>query len=294
MEMHQVRYFLAVSRELNFSRAADACNVAQPSLTRAIKKLEEELGGPLFTRERGHVRLTEFGDLMLPHLEQIFDVGAIARNEADGFRTLERAPVRLGAMCTINPSRVVGFLERLRAEIPMLDLTVREGAAGELVDEMMSGELDVALIGLPSFPDRLDARPLYSERYLIAFPEGHRFGDMPAVPLDELDGEDYLLRSNCEYGANAEEFLGGPRPYKVNIVYRSEREEWIQAMILCRRGCAVMPEFLPRLPGIATRVLVEPDLERVVSLVTVAGRQFSPPVQRLLKIARTHAWTEAS
>ena len=154
MEMHQVRYFLAVSRELNFSRAADTCNVAQPSLTRSIKKLEAELGGPLFVRERGHIRLTEFGDLMRPHLEQILEVRAIARNEADGFRTLERAPVRLGAMCTISPSRVVGFLERLRAEIPTLDLTVREGAAGELVDEMMSGELDVSLIGLPSFPDR--------------------------------------------------------------------------------------------------------------------------------------------
>ena len=117
---------------------------------------------------------------------------------------------------------------------------------------------------------------------------------MPAVPLRELDGEDYLLRSQCEFAANADEFLGGPRPYKVNIVYRSEREEWIQAMILCGRGCAVMPEFLPRLPGIATRVLVEPDLKRVVSLVTVAGREFSPPTQRLMKIARAYPWIGAS
>ena len=172
MEMHQVRYFLAVSQELNFSRAADACNVAQPSLTRAIKKLEQELGGPLFNRERGRVRLTEFGDLMRPHLEQILEVGKTVRNEADGFRTLDRAPVRLGAMGTINPSRVVGFLDRLRTEIPTLDLSVHEATGGRLVEEMLAGDLDVALIGLPSFPERLNAAPLYKERYVISFSRG--------------------------------------------------------------------------------------------------------------------------
>ena len=293
MEMHQIRYFLAVSDQLNFSRAADSCNVAQPSLTRAIKKLEEQLGGPLFDRERGRVRLTEFGRLIHPHLQQIFEASKTVLDEANGFRTLERAPVRLGAMGTINPSRVIGFLDRLRTDIPTLDLSVHEATGGRLVEEMLAGDLDVALIGLPSFPDRLNAMPLYKERYVICFREGHRFGDMSAVPLRELDGIDYLLRSHCEFAANAEDFLGGPRPYKVNVVYRSEREEWIQAMILCGRGCAVMPESLPRLPGILTRALVEPDLARVVSLVTVAGRQFSPTVQHLTKIARSYPWVES-
>ena len=142
MEMHQVRYFLAVSKELNFSSAAKACNVAQPSLTRAIKKLEGELGGPLFDRGRSRVRLTEFGKLMSPHLEKIFDASKTVRSEANEFRTLERAPVKLGAMGTINPSRVVGFLDRLRSEIPSLDLSVREANGGQLVEEMMAGDLD--------------------------------------------------------------------------------------------------------------------------------------------------------
>ena len=291
MQLHQVRYFLAVCEKANFTHAADACHVAQPSLTRAIKKLETELGGPLFERNRGRVRLTDFGILMKPHFERIVSASTIIRTEAEEFHTLERAPVRLGAMGTINPTRVVGFLQNLLQEVPTLDLTVHEATGERLVEEMMSGQLDVALIGLPKFPDRLDARPLYDERYVIAFPDGHRFEAMPAVPLRELDGEDYLLRSHCEFAANAEDFLGAPRPYKVNVVYRSEREEWIQAMILCGRGCAVMPEYLPRLPGINARTFIDPEIMRTVYLVTVAGRQFSPPIQRLISIARTYSWT---
>lgn len=72
MEMHQIRYFLAVCEELNFTRAAERCNVAQPSLTRAIKLLEEELGGQLFHRERANTHLSELGRLVKPHLEEVF------------------------------------------------------------------------------------------------------------------------------------------------------------------------------------------------------------------------------
>lgn len=82
MEMHQVRYFLAVARELNFTRAAEECNVAQPSLTRAIRQLEGELGGDLFRRERPQAQLTELGQRMLPHLRQCYDSAMNARSLA--------------------------------------------------------------------------------------------------------------------------------------------------------------------------------------------------------------------
>ena len=293
MEMHQVRYFLAVCETLNFTRAADHCGVAQPSLTRAIKKLEDELGGELFRRERSRTHLTDLGRLVKPHLESIYTASEAALVEAQDFQTLDKAPLRLGVMCTIGPGRLVGFFERLRRELPTLDLSLVERPGQQLIDEMMEGALDVALIGLPSFPDRLDTRPLYAERYVIGFPSGHRFESMSAVPLKELDREDYLLRVDCEFMDHFDE-LGLPKPFEVNVKYSSEREDWIQAMILAGMGCSVMPEYLPLLPGLGTRALIEPEVHREIRLVTVAGRRFSPAVRAVSEAARRHDWQAAA
>src|SRR5271155_535967 len=96
METHQVRYFLAVTRTLSFTRAAEECDVAQPSLTRAVKKLEDELGGPLFHRERARTHLTELGRAMLPHIEQSYLAAQSARALAEALKRGDVAPLRLG------------------------------------------------------------------------------------------------------------------------------------------------------------------------------------------------------
>ena len=106
MEMHQVRYFLAVARTLNFTRAAEECNVAQPSLTRAIRQLEGELGGDLFRRERPHAQLTELGQRMLPLLKQCYDSAMSARALASAIKKGEVGSLRLALSTTIDPSLV--------------------------------------------------------------------------------------------------------------------------------------------------------------------------------------------
>src|SRR4051794_2390419 len=250
MEMHQIRYFLAVADALNFTRAAELCNITQPTLTRAIQKLEDELGGLLFCRETRNTHLTELGRMMRPHLESILTTNEAALAEARQYRSLEKAPLRLGVMCTIGPTRLIGFFEQLRARIPTLDLRVTEGSAKQIVDALVAGEIDVALVALPSFPDRCVARPLFRERYTIAFPPGHRFEQMNAVPLRELDGEDYMQRVHCEFRYHFQA-LGLPPWGKVNVRFHSEREEWVQAMVLSGMGCAVMPEHLPLIHGLS-------------------------------------------
>src|SRR5581483_7198525 len=107
MEMHQVRYFLALCEELNFTRAAERCNVAQPSLTRAIKQLEEELGGALFHRERARTHLSELGNIVLPYLTQIYEQSRQVKELAGNFGRLENNVLKLGIMCTIAPRHLV-------------------------------------------------------------------------------------------------------------------------------------------------------------------------------------------
>ncbi|MDJ0948332.1 MAG: LysR family transcriptional regulator [Alphaproteobacteria bacterium] len=289
MEMHQVRYFLAVCETLNFTRAAEHCHVAQPSLTRAIHKLEDELGGLLFRRERNRTHLTDLGRLMRPHLRSVYESALAAQAEAEDFQKLEKAFLRLGVMSTIGPARLVGFIGRLRREIPSLDLQLHEAPGERLRDDLMQGEVDVALIGLPNYPERMNAIGLYDERYVIAFPKGHRFEDMASVTLAELDAEDYLQRIHCEFMDHFNQ-LGIPKPFAVNRRYSSEREDWIQAMVLAGMGCSIMPEYLPVLSGIGTRVIIDPAVKRTISLAHVAGRRFSPTVAAFMRLAQRFDW----
>src|SRR5262245_56938721 len=104
MEMQQIRYFLALCDELNFTRAAERCNVSHPALTRAIKLLEDELGGALFHRERANTHVSELGRLVKPHLQQIYAGAEDARRQAKDFIRLKKTPLRLGLMCTIAPT----------------------------------------------------------------------------------------------------------------------------------------------------------------------------------------------
>jgi DNA-binding transcriptional LysR family regulator len=289
MEMHQVRYFLAVCEALNFTRAAEACSVAQPSLTKAIKKLEDELGGELFRRERNQTHLTDLGNLMKPHIEAIFSASEAAKADADGFKSQDQASIKLGVMSTIGPSQMVGFIARLRDEIPQLELTIREAPGRDLVTALIDGEIEAGLVGLPELPDRLHALPLYRERYTVAFAKGHPFEQLNAVPVNALHERDYLKRVHCEFSDHFEA-LGAVKQFQVNVRYASEREDWIQAMVLAGMGCCIMPEFLPVLQGIASRPVIEPEVSRTISLVTAAGRPHSAALSAMTRLAKRYRW----
>src|SRR5690242_1001516 len=114
MDMHHIRYFLAVCETLNFTRAAEKCNVTQPALSRAIQQLEDEVGGLLFRRERNLTHMTDLGALLRPRLEQIMADVTSVKKDVKRFLTLEEANVTLGIMCTIGPTRFTGVLAEFR------------------------------------------------------------------------------------------------------------------------------------------------------------------------------------
>jgi DNA-binding transcriptional LysR family regulator len=292
MEMHQIRYFLAVCDTLNFTRAAEQCNVTQPALTRAIQKLEEELGGQLLRRERGLTHLTELGRLMQAHLAQILEQSDAAKTTARGFLKLEKAPLHLGLMCTIGPRRLIDFLSYLQRKNPGIELLMHEGTPGQLGQRLMAGELEVALFAQPTpLDERFDAHPLYRERFTVAFPPGHRFERSREVAVADLDGESYLGRLNCEYWDQLAALLRAKEAH-LTTPFRSEREDWIQTMILAGFGVSFLPEYSIIVDGVQTRPVCEPPVEREINVVTVAGRQFSPPVAALIRDIKTYNWPD--
>ncbi|MES1152416.1 MAG: LysR family transcriptional regulator, partial [Dongia sp.] len=272
MEMHQIRYFLAVCSTLNFTRAAEQCNVTQPALTRAIQKLEEEMGGLLFRRERKLTHLTDLGNLVRPQLEQVLKQSEQARSTAQSFLQLKDAPLRLGVMCTIGPVRFVSFLSRFGADHPGIEVSLTESVPDALMGMLMDGSLDVAITTAPEEPnERLDFRRLYEERFVVAFPPGHRYEALAEIPIKEIAGEAYLSRANCEYYERLEHALA-EQMVTVDDVFRSEREDWIQIMVMAGMGICFMPEFSAVLPGLCTRPISDPAVTRTVHLATVAGR----------------------
>ena len=291
MEMHQVRYFLAVCDLLNFTRAAERCNVSQPALTRAIKKLEEELDGPLFRRERNLTHLTELGRMMKPHLEQSLASTMAAMATAQEYQSLEKAPLKLGVMCTIGPNRLIGLMAKIRRDLPGIEMTLHDVVPGEMVERMLAGSLDVALFGLPEdLPERFDRRPLYRERYVVAFPPGHRFEKLNVIRLSDMNDESYLARLNCEYTDHIAGLLDKSK-VSLEIRYASEREDWVQSMILSGMGSTFLPEHLSLHPDLPMRLLAEPQITRQIELVTVAGRRFSPAVDAFVRLVETHNWS---
>lgn len=157
MEMHQIRYFLAVAETLNFTRAAEDCHVAQPSLSRAIHKLEVELGGDLFRRERNQTHLTDLGRGMQPLLRQAFDSAAAAKAQAASYNSAEHAPLRIGLSLTVCIDLIAPMLSELARAFPGLELNVVRIAGGEMIEVLKAGEIELCIAGnIDSDWDRLD------------------------------------------------------------------------------------------------------------------------------------------
>lgn len=289
MELQQIRYFLAVARRLNFRQAAEDCGVAQPSLTRGIKNLEEELGGPLLRREGRRSHLTELGKMMLPRLEQAFALTEIAKSEAADFSTMVNQSLHLGCMCTIAPRSIMSLIEFFSREAPMLTLKLSEASGRALRDRLLDGELDVAILALPRYDDQFDVTPLFTEDYVITFPKHHRFRELDEVRVDDLRGERYLRRLNCEYMDMFTE-TGAVYHYETDHRLQSEHETWVQAMVIAGLGCAIMPRSLAAHPELHSRPLIDPAVQRTISMVTIRGRRHTPIVDFFVKLCRRIRW----
>ena len=290
MEMSQIRYVLAAAKHLNFTKAAAECNVTQPALTKGVKALEDELGSPVFHREGRRIVTSDFGRSMIPHLQQIVDEAEATHMLAQNFRLLNKVPVRLGVMSTVGHLRLSRFLAQFDKRHDGLDLSVIEDSPLELRDKLMAGEIDVAyMTWSEKLEESFHTQTLYSERYVVVFPPEHRLGDLNAIPLQQLSGEKYVDRLACEMREMVMKVCEN-EGVELYARFRSEREDWVQAMVLAGIGFAFMPEYSVTLPGLLQRPLIDPTVERKIVAVTVPGRKYSPAVEALMRSTQSFAW----
>ena len=290
MEMHQLRYFLAAARALSFTRAAETCGVSQPALTTAIKKLETGLGSALFHRDGNRLRLSEFGRRMQPNLARIVEQTEMAETVAESFRLLNQEPIRLGVMSTIGPVGLSRFLASFEQDCPGVEVAVSESSPNRLADKLNADELDLAILNpRDGFGEGYRLEPLYTERYVVLLPPQHPLRERDGLTLQDLSEQPYVDRLSCEM----REMVMGmceSRGVKLYARFRSEREDWVQSMVMANIGFAFMPEYSVTHPDTVRRPLIDPAIERTISLVSLPGRRYSPAVAAFVRAVRARRW----
>lgn len=290
MELHQARYFLAVARTLNFTRAAEICNVTQPALTKGVQKLEQELGGQLIYRERHLTHLTDLGKAVLPMLERALASTESVRQLARQFQRRRVAPLAIGLAPSISASLVLEPIAEIRKFIPGLDVELREEPTNRLVELLLEGEVNVALVGdIDDMPERIDGWTLFCERYIAVLAPSHQLAHLPQIGIQALREATILDRCNCDVAAKFEHLLFPDSPPQHN--HRSGRDLHLQHLAAAGFGIVLTPEHMPRLPSLKALPIEGDPVWREVRLLVVHGRRYSPALDAFVKIARLRDWS---
>jgi LysR family hydrogen peroxide-inducible transcriptional activator len=193
MTLTELRYIVAVARERHFGRAAEACFVSQPTLSVAIKKLEEELAVKLFERGTSEVSVTLMGQAIVQQAQTVLEQAASIKEIAKRGQDPLQGPLRLGLIYTIGPYLLPELVKHVIALTPQMPLMLQENFTARLLDMLRSGELDCAIMAEP-FPDTgLAVAPLYDEPFMVAVPSHHPLADRASITSEELKQETMLL-----------------------------------------------------------------------------------------------------
>jgi DNA-binding transcriptional LysR family regulator len=291
MEMHQIRYFLAVARTLSFTQAAEECHVAQPSLSRAIIKLEEELGGDLFRRERRLTHLTELGRMMLPLLTQCFESAVQAKQLATSYKKGKCAPLRVGMSHTINMQIVIQPLSELVRAFPGLELKFVRGTAGEVGSELKAGDIEIAIAcPLPEAWERLESWELFTEPFQLAVNSKQELAMRNAVTLDQIKGLRLLRRRYCEQASALDEVLS-ERGIRQEFEDQIGSDHDLTPLLMANVGISIMPRSAKSVEALSFIAIQDFDLIRTVRVYAVAGRERSAAANGLLRLLRCTDWT---
>ena len=193
MTLTELKYIVAVAREKHFGRGAEACHVSQPTLSVAIKKLEEELQVKLFERNANEITVTPLGEEIIRQAQSVLDQADSIRDIARRGKDPLAGSLRLGVIYTIGPYLLPGLVRQIIEKTPQMPLMLQENITAKLLEELRTGEIDCAILAEP-FPDtNLAIAPLYDEPFMAAVPSSHPLAARSSVTAEELKKETMLL-----------------------------------------------------------------------------------------------------
>jgi len=249
MTLTELRYIVAVARERHFGRAAEACFVSQPTLSVAIKKLEEELEVKLFERGGNEVSVTPLGEDIVRQAQAVIEQAAAIKEIAKRGKDPVAGPLRVGVIYTIGPYLLPDLVRQAIEHVPQMPLMLQENFTAKLLEMLRTGELDCAIMAEP-FPDTgLAVAPLYDEPFVAAVPTGHALARRKSITAEELKQEtmlllgtghcfrDHVLEVCPEYARFASDAEG------IRKSFEGSSLETIKYMVASGMGVTVVPQL---------------------------------------------------
>lgn len=274
MTLTELRYLVNLDKERHFGRAAERSFVSQPTLSVALKKLEDELGVILFERNRGEARPTPVGERIIMQARRVLSEARLIEDLAREGRDEVSGPLRLGAIYTVGPYLLPSLVPLMRQRAPLMPLMIEENFTAKLLEQLRENELDVVIVALPVDLNGLQAWPVYDEEFVVVMPPEHGFVKTERVPAKQLAGEQLLLLGPghcfreqvieaCPKCVDAD--ADGPRPQTGSSL------ETIRHMVVSGLGITVLPrssvENRPDDGLLVSRPFVAPAPERRIALV---------------------------
>lgn len=252
MTLTELRYIVTLAREKHFGRAAERCHVSQPTLSVAVKKLEDELGIPLFERSKSSIRVTETGTRIIEQAQRVLDQVGVIRDMAQNGKNQLSSPLKVGAIYTIGPYLFPHFLPELRRAAPDMPLFIEENYTADLRKKLRQSELDAIIIALPFEEPEVVTLPLYDEPFVVLLPADHPLTREESLTAEQLAKEQLLLLGpghcfrdqvleSCPPLENAIATRSSKSGEQPSLVTEGSSLETIRHMVASGLGVTVLP-----------------------------------------------------
>ena len=295
MTLTELKYIVAVARERHFGKAADACFVSQPTLSVAVKKLEEELDVKLFERSANEVTVTPLGEEIVRQAQSVLEQAANIKDIAKRDKDPLAGALKLGVIYTIAPYLLPDLVRQVITRTPQMPLMLQENFTVKLLEMLRTGEIDCAILAEP-FPDGgLAIAPLYDEPFFAAVPRDHQLAQHSSVSADALKNETMLLLGNghcfrdhvlevcpefARFSSNAE---------GIRKSFEGSSLETIKHMVAAGMGITLVPRL--SVPAQASQAPKRRDAKLFVKYLPVQDDKGAPPPTRRVVLAWRRSFT---
>lgn len=283
MEFNQLRYVCAIAETGSFSRAAERCHVAQPSLSQQVLKLEEDLGAKLFDRLGRSVRLTEAGRAFVPHARSILHQMEAARAGVEDKRTDVRGSVSVGVIPTIAPYIMPRYTARFAKKYPEAKLRIVEETTPVLVESLRNLSIDLAILALPLRHKEFELFPLRTEPLFAVLPKDHPRAGQKSLALKDLRGEPFVMLRDGHCFRDLSVSACARARITPHIAFESGQFSSLLGMVAAGVGVSLVPEMAVD-PNANCRFvpLSDPRATRTVVAAVLRGRSFNRVQQAFL------------
>jgi DNA-binding transcriptional LysR family regulator len=290
MELSQITYFINLAETLNFTTAAKLSGVSQPSLTRAILRLEDELGCPLIYRKGKHSRLSGLGEHVELEFRRMLVALESVRFHSDNWAQGKHQVIDVAVAPTLGAKPFAAFFVSALDQLPSMEFKLHALKLKEDIASVLSGRCHACIFPQSSNPDpQLEVVPLFRERFVMACAADHPLAAFGAVRVEDLVEYPLIDWLSCEYRVQIQEFFAR-RDVVMRPRLRIDREDWIQHIVGQGRAVCVLPERSVGAPGLVTRQIEGLTLEREIVMAVASGTTTPVELSQIAQFASKYKW----